>query len=287
MSALASWLDARAHGGRWLLRIEDLDAPRAVPGSAASILRTLDRLGLAHDGPVEWQSARGQGYEQALDRLRERGLAYACGCSRRELSVAAPGIDGPVYPGTCRTGPPRGRPERAWRVCVEGTEIAVDDAIQGRIAQRLDRDVGDFVVRRADGPWAYQLAVVVDDAAQGVTHVVRGADLLDSTPRQCHLQRLLGLAQPRYAHVPVAVDLHGRKLSKQGLAPGIDRESAIRWMRAALEFLGQPPPPATVTRVDALLEHARARWDLRRVPARREQPAPVFVLQASAPPPPA
>jgi len=280
VSALASWLDARAHRGRWRIRIEDLDTARAVPGSAQAILATLDRLGLAHDGPVEWQSERTTGYARALEGLQRRGMVYACGCSRGALAGAPAGIDGPVYPGTCRHGLPPGRAPRAWRVRVDDTPILVEDAIQGPIMQRLDRDVGDFVVRRADGPWAYQLAVVVDDAAQGITDVVRGADLLDSTPRQCHLQALLGVPRPRYAHVPVAVDAQGRKLSKQGLAPAIDRESALRWLRAALDFLGQSPPTASVGRADALLAHAIARWDPRRIPARRTQAAPAFVLQA-------
>jgi glutamyl-Q tRNA(Asp) synthetase len=282
VSALASWLDARAHRGRWLLRIEDLDAARAVPGAAQSILRTLEGLGLAHDGPVEWQRERTAGYADALDRLRQAGLAFACGCTRGDLAGAAAGIDGPVYPGTCRDGLPPGRAPRAWRVRVDDAMIVVEDAIQGRLVQKLDRDVGDFVVRRADGAWAYQLAVVVDDAAQGVTRVVRGADLLDSTPRQCHLQRLLGIARPGYAHVPVAVDAQGRKLSKQGLAPAIDRESALAWLRAALDFLGQPPPATGVGQVGELLAEAIARWDLRRIPACRTRPAPAFVLQASA-----
>ena len=280
VSALASWLDARAHRGRWLLRIEDLDTARCVPGAAPAIIGALERLGLVHDGTAEWQSARTAHYARALERLRLAGLAFPCGCSRSELAAAAPGVDGPVYPGTCREGLGEGRLARAWRVRVDAGDIVVDDAIQGPIRQRLGTDVGDFVVRRADGPWAYQLAVVVDDAAQGVTHVVRGADLLDSTPRQCYLQRLLGFESPRYAHVPVAVDRQGNKLSKQGLAPAVDPQSAVRWLCAALEFLGQPAPPASATDVRTLLDRAVARWDVRRIPARRTQPAPEFVLRS-------
>jgi len=262
VAALASWLDARAAGGRWLVRIEDLDRPRVQPGAADEILRTLERLGLCWDGEVIFQSRRGALYEQALARL---GDTYLCGCSRREIadsavSLAADGAQ--IYPGTCRAGLPVGRNARALRVRVAGT-ITLRDRVQGELSQDLAREVGDFVLRRADGQFAYQLAVVVDDAEQNVTDVVRGADLLDSTPRQIYLQRLLGLATPRYLHVPVAIDARGEKLSKNAGARPIGREDLQR----ALRFLGQPPSET--------LEEALRLWDPALIPAQR----------AAAPPP--
>jgi len=258
VAALASWLDARAAGGRWLVRIEDLDRPRVQPGAADEILRTLERLGLCWDGEVIFQSQRGTLYEQALSRLRD---TYLCGCSRREIadsamSLAADGAQ--IYPGTCRAGLSVGRSARALRIRVEGS-ITLRDRVQGELTQDLGREVGDFVLRRADGQFAYQLAVVVDDADQNVSDVVRGADLLDSTPRQIYLQRLLGLATPRYLHVPVATDARGDKLSKHAGARPIDREDLQR----ALRFLGQPP--------SATLDDAVRSWNPARVPARRAQ----------------
>src|SRR6185436_14668207 len=223
VAALASWLDARAAGSRWLVRIGDLDHPRVQHGAADQILRTLDRLGLYWDGEVIFQSRRIALYEQALARP---GDTYLCGCSRREIadsavSLAADGAQ--VYPGTCRAGLAPGKTARALRVRIAGT-ISFQDRVQGSLHQDLEREVGDFVLRRADGQFAYQLAVVVDDAAQGITDVVRGADLLESTPRQIYLQRLLGYATPRYLHVPVAIDARGDKLSKHTGARPIDRQ---------------------------------------------------------------
>jgi glutamyl-Q tRNA(Asp) synthetase len=235
-AALASWLDARAHGGTWLLRIEDVDGPRTMPGAAVAIMDTLRAFGLAWDGDVMVQSMRGAAYATALDRLTGAGHVYPCACTRREIADSAANLREHafgrelVYPGTCRAGLPAGRAARAWRVRVPEEEIAFDDAVAGRRVQSLAREVGDFVLKRADGLWAYQLAVVVDDAAQGVTHVVRGADLIDSTARQIHLCRLLGYAVPQYLHVPVVTNAAGEKLSKQTLAPALDaeaRESAL------------------------------------------------------------
>ena len=238
VAALASWLDARASGGRWLVRIEDLDAARSQPGAADEILRTLERLGLSWDGPVLYQSARVALYAEALRELEKH--TYWCGCSRREIADSSLGLaaDGAqVYPGTCRCGLPAGRSARALRIKVSGT-VAFTDRVQGAQAQLLERDVGDFVLRRADGPFAYQLAVVVDDARQGVSDVVRGADLLDSTARQIYLQQLLGYPTPRYLHIPAAVNRTGEKLSKQtGAAPIAGGREAVR---RALSFLGQP-----------------------------------------------
>ena len=261
VAALASWLDARAAGGRWLVRIEDLDRPRVQPGAADEILRTLERLGLYWDGEVVFQSRRTALYEQALSRLRE---TYLCGCSRREIADSAVSLatDGAqVYPGTCRAGLPAGKSARALRIRVAGT-VTLRDRVQGELTQDLEREVGDFVLRRADGQFAYQLAVVVDDAAQGISDVVRGADLLESTPRQIYLQRLLGLPEPRYLHVPVAVDASGDKLSKHTGARPIDE----RDLRRALRFLGQP--------ASATLAEAVSAWDPARVPAQRAQALP-------------
>lgn len=269
IAALGSFLDARAHGGEWLVRMEDLDAPREAPGAADDILRTLEALGLEWDGTVMRQSARTAAYRAALADLERLGAVYPCACTRREISDSAiAGIDGGlVYPGTCRAGLPSGRAARATRARVDDAEIEFDDGLQGRISQRLARDVGDFVLVRADGLFAYQLAVVVDDAAQGITDVVRGADLLDSTPRQIFLQRLLSLPTPRYLHLPVATNAQGEKLSKQTLAPPVDPSRPGAALARALEFLGQPvDADAARAGVRELLSNAVARWDRSRIP---------------------
>ena len=260
VAALASWLDARAARGRWYVRIEDLDAPRAQPGAAAQILRTLEAFGLEWDGEVLMQSARSERYAAALARLA--GHTYGCGCSRREIAdsslrLAADGAQ--IYPGTCRAGLPPGRPARAVRLKTGGATIEFVDRLQGRQRQDVEREVGDFVLLRADGQFAYQLAVVVDDAEQEISDVVRGADLLDSTARQICLQRLLGYRQPRYLHVPAAVNAAGEKLSKQTGAEPVAASGAM--LRKALAFLGQ-------AETDDLREAVRG-WDAARIPARR------------------
>ena len=254
VAALASWLDARAHEGRWLVRLEDVDGPRCVPGAEALILGQLAALGLTPDEPSWRQSARGEAYAAALQALLSRGEAYPCACTRREIESAlaaagmAPEPDAEsVYPGTCRHGL-RGRPARAMRLrtCDDaGRDIWVvwEDRHAGARRQNVTRDVGDFVLRRADGLWAYQLAVVVDDAAQGITDVVRGADLADNTPRQVLLQRRLGLPTPRYLHVPLVLGADGRKLSKQHGAAAVDTatpEAALQALRQAAAHLGLP-----------------------------------------------
>lgn len=251
VAALASYLEARAAKGKWLLRMEDLDAPREQPGAADEILRALERLGLEWDGPVLRQSTRLERYRAVLEDLRRRGFAYPCGCSRKELEDSALAIDGArIYPGTCRHGLAPGKSVRALRLRTHATPIAFLDRVQGEIEQRVEREVGDFVLQRADGIYAYQLAVVVDDLDQGVTDVVRGADLLDSTARQIHLQRILGAPQPRYAHVPVAVNAAGEKLSKQTGAAPLDLADPKRELARARGFLGQ----------------GGEGWDLARVP---------------------
>ncbi len=271
VAALAGWLDARAAGGEWLLRIDDLDTPRNRPGAVDAIRRTLERLGLAWDGEIRVQSREIGAYRAALDALIAAGHAYPCTCTRTEVAAASThaGIEGPAYPGTCRRGLPPGRGTRAWRVRVDDRTIAFDDRIRGRIEQHLESDIGDFVVHRADGIFAYQLAVVVDDAAQGITDVVRGADLLDSTHRQIWLQQLLGLPVPRYAHLPLALNAQRQKLSKQTFAAAIDlhhADAAVPWLRRALAFLGQALPPIDTGR-DGTLAFAIDHWSIARVPA--------------------
>ena len=250
VAALASWLDARAHGGRWLLRIEDVDTPRCVPGADQVILRQLTALGLVPDEPPVYQSQRGHLYQAALDSLVARDLAYPCACTRADIAQAnaSLGLVKPrhgelVYPGTCRpeNGGLRGRAPRAWRLRVpQGAAARWDwqDRRQGAQAQALDTTVGDFVVRRADGLWAYQLAVVVDDADQGITHIVRGEDLADNTPRQQWLQQCLGLPTPAYLHTPLVLDPHGEKLSKQHGATALQATDALTDIHGAGLVLG-------------------------------------------------
>jgi glutamyl-Q tRNA(Asp) synthetase len=262
VAALASWLDARAAKGRWHVRIEDLDRLREQEGAAEDILRTLERLGLYWDGPVIFQSRRAALYEQALQALRTH--TYWCGCSRREIADSSLGVaaDGAqIYPGTCRNGLHLGKTPRALRVKTAAEEIVFQDRVQGPQQQILDAAVGDFVLYRADGQFAYQLAVVVDDMAQSITDIVRGADLLDSTARQIHLQRLLGYPRPQYLHVPVAVNAGGEKLSKQTGAQPIDASRKEAVLAEALRFLGQPG-------TGDLAEAAR-NWNPARIPACR------------------
>ena len=268
VAALGSLLSARRRGGRWLLRIEDLDAPRNVPGATDAILRDLERLAMPWDGEVMHQSRRIDLYAAALDRLADGGWTFPCGCSRRDLA-------GGVYPGTCREGVPPGRSARSTRLRVRAGSIGFHDAVQGFTTQCVEKEVGDFVVSRADGIVAYHLAVVVDDAEQGVGEVVRGCDLLESTPRQILIQRALGLPTPEYAHLPVASDGSGRKLGKQHLARPIAAEPPGAVLVDALEFLGQGPPRELARAPAAeVIAWAIARWDPTRVPRRRRAPAP-------------
>ena len=221
VAALGSYLDARAQGGEWLLRIENIDAPRTVPGAEASILNTLEALGFTWDGPVVRQSERLDVYHGALVRLQAEGLVYPCACTRSEIAArtSEASVDGGLlYPGTCRAGLPAGVAARAWRLRVPDREFAFVDRVQGAHRQNLEREVGDFVLLRADGQYAYQLAVVVDDALQGVNAVVRGVDLLDSTARQIWLQQCLGVPTPTYAHLPVVVNASGPASPKSAKA---------------------------------------------------------------------
>lgn len=239
VAALASWLRARRQGGAWLVRIEDIDPPREVPGSAQSILAALEQLGLTADAPPLYQSRRGDAYAAALQRLRDGGHVFPCWCSRAELEAA-----GTLHRDGHCVAPTRDGRAPAWRLRVPDVDIAFEDALQGPQHENVREAVGDFVLQRADGLWSYQLACVVDDAFQGITEVVRGADLLDSTPRQILLQRLLGLPTPAYLHLPLAVDAAGRKLSKSTEAPAIDTRDPRATIARALRFLGQAVPDA-------------------------------------------
>ena len=267
VAAVASWLDARAAGGEWLVRIEDLDRPRNVPGAAEGILRSLERLGLAWDGEVAWQSERGAHYDAALERLRAMGLVYRCRCSRREVADSAlHGVEGAIYPGTCRELHLPPTVPGADRARAPEDAITFEDRVQGLVMQKVAREIGDFVLKRRDGLHAYQLAVVVDDAEQGVTDIVRGADLLWSTPRQIALQQWLGYPTPRYLHVPVAANARGEKLSKQTHAAAIDALSPQEALARALAFLGQPAQEPAAPQ--EMLRSAAAAWQPASIPAR-------------------
>lgn len=265
---MGSYLEARSRGGEWLLRVEDVDAPRCSPAAAGQILHALEACGFEWDGEPVWQSRRTQAYAAALEQLQSTGLVFPCACTRRELADSALAPDGAaIYPGTCRAGLAPGRDARSWRLRVGQARIGFDDAVQGRIESDLATEVGDFVLRRADGLFAYQLAMVVDDADAAITHVVRGADLLLSTARQIYLQQCLGVPTPAYAHLPVAVNAAGEKLSKQTLAMALDSARPLPALHAALDFLGQlPPADLTCGTVAELWAWAVANWRLERVP---------------------
>ena len=244
VAALASWLDARAHGGRWLVRMEDVDTPRCVPGADQTILRQLAACGLQPDEAPLYQSARSALYEAALQQLITQGRAYPCGCSRQDIAQALAGAGHPrerhgelVYPGTCRHGL-QGKTARAWRFATQAGALDWNDRHLGQQSQNVSTQVGDFVLRRADGLWAYQLAVVVDDAAQGVSHVVRGQDLADNSARQIQLQRALGLSTPQYLHTPLVLGANGEKLSKQNGAEALDLSEPLKALNAAARLLG-------------------------------------------------
>jgi glutamyl-Q tRNA(Asp) synthetase len=261
VAALASWLDARVHRGAYLVRIEDLDRPREAAGAAASILATLATFGLDSDEPVVFQHGREELYRAALRRLQESGHAYRCTCSRRAIEEAIRARTGwraGVYPGTCAASPPPSRSPHAWRVRTADAVISFDDRCAGRFVQHVGREVGDFVVRRTDGLWAYQLAVVVDDAEQRITDVVRGADLLDNTPRQIWLQRLLQVPTPRYLHVPVVKTPAGQKLSKQTGARALDASDVLGELERAWQHLGFQRIGARSR--DAFLRQAATLW---------------------------
>jgi glutamyl-Q tRNA(Asp) synthetase len=271
VAAVASYLEAKSRDGEWLVRMEDLDTPRTVPGAADEILRALESCGMQWDGAIVKQSTRADAYHAELHRLRALGLVYPCACSRREIADSAvSGIEGPVYPGACRNGLSPDKTARVWRITTRGAQIEFDDTLQGRVRQNIEIDIGDFVLLRADHIYAYQLAVVTDDAGQGITDVVRGADLLDSTPRQIYLQHLLQFPTPRYCHVPVAVNAAGEKLSKQTRAAAVDYAQPMTALLAAARFLGQQPPDALRNAgIKQFWDWAISNWRVDRVPRAR------------------
>ena len=269
LTAVASYADARSNGGKWLVRMEDLDPPREMAGAASHILHTLEAFGFEWDGEVAYQSRRYALYEETLCRLQTAGLVYPCHCSRKDWQAGARrGADGFVYNGRCRH--PGQRPalqgkQPAWRIRVPNRVIGFSDGIVGDYAQNLAGDIGDFVLLRADGYWAYQLAVVADDAEQGVTHIVRGQDLLVSTPRQIYLQQCLDVPTPRYAHLPLLTNAQGQKWSKQTLAPALDLNRREQLLRQVFRYLNLPEAPET-DRPAELLDWAVAHWDMDKVP---------------------
>lgn len=272
IAAVASYCEARAHHGKWLVRMEDLDKPREIKGAANDILQTLDAFGFEWDGEIVYQSQRSDIYANALESLKSKQLVYPCTCTRKEIADthSTVGIDGVIYPGTCLKQSIKENVPVAWRIKTNAAKISFNDAIQGNISQNLDTDVGDFILRRADGFFAYQLAVVADDAAQGVSHIVRGADLLDSTPRQIYLQQQLGYPTPQYAHVPVAANPRGEKLSKQTLAPALDKQQTASQLWQALSFLGQEPPLELQQHsLKAVWSWAQSNWSINKVPRQR------------------
>ncbi|EIJ43515.1 glutamyl-queuosine tRNA(Asp) synthetase [Beggiatoa alba B18LD] len=260
LTAVGSFLHARHHQGEWLVRIEDLDTPRNVQGASVAILDTLTQLGMSWDKEVWYQSQRVAHYETALEALTAQQLTYPCACPRRLTA-------GQIYSGYCCLHPPAPQSAQAIRLKVPAKNFSLTDEIQGFYSQNLAEQVGDFVLKRRDGIIAYQLAVVVDDAAQGITHVVRGADLLDNTPRQCYLQQLFAFPTPHYAHLPMIVDSQGLKLSKQNHAPAVNPQPAVPLILQALTLLGQSPPDFLKNSdLNHCWEWAIANWDSCKVP---------------------
>ncbi len=241
VAAVASYCDAKSRGGKWLLRIEDVDLTRKVAGASEDIIHTLERYGFVWDDDIAYQSQSTAFYEEALSRLREKDLAYPCTCSRKEIadSSTLQGIEGAIYPGTCLLHAIKPASPIAWRLKTTDSQIVFQDLVQGILQHHMGKEIGDFVIKRADGLFSYQLAVVVDDALQGVTHVVRGADLLNSTTRQIYLQQLLGYSTPVYAHIPLVLNADGQKLSKQTLAQALPNDNLNPILIAALDFLRQ------------------------------------------------
>lgn len=271
VAAVGSFLDARSRDGTWLVRIDDLDPPRTVPGAADAILRCLDAFGMYWDGTVVYQRTRNDAYHAALHQLLQSGHTYPCACSRKEISDAGlAGVEGTVYPGTCRKALTAGRGARALRVRTDAAVVEFDDGLQGHVRQALQAEIGDFVVYRADHVFAYHLACAVDDAEQGITDVVRGADLIASTPRQIHLQKLLGLPTPAYLHLPVAVNGAGEKLSKQSRAHAVEQSRPVATLDRVLRFLGHAPPAELADAgVAGLWQWAVKNWRHERLPRTR------------------
>ena len=263
IAAVGSYLEAKSHGGEWLVRIEDLDKPREVAAASYKILRSLEALGIEWDHEVIYQDQRKDIYENVLTMLNRRGLIYPCTCTRKEISSSSiAGISGQIYAGTCRNNVQNDDRIGAVRIKTNSNIIGFEDTLFGLINQNLQNETGDFVLRRSDKIYAYQLAVVVDDSEQGITNVVRGADLLDSTPRQIYLQKLLGYTTPTYMHLPVAVNSHGEKLSKQTKAAHLDVSNPVKQLIGAVNFLGQKPPTELVgENVMSFWKWAFINWD--------------------------
>jgi len=273
VAAVASFCEAKANQGRWLVRMEDLDKPREIKGAADTILHQLEAFGFEWDDTVVYQSQRSALYSDALDQLNRKQLIYPCTCTRKEIADSSTtfGIDGRIYPKTCLHHPIKPDTAMAWRIQTHNNVISFDDGIQQLIQQNIGLDVGDFILKRADGLFAYQLAVVVDDAAQGITHIVRGADLLDSTPRQIYLQLQLDFSTQKYAHVPVAANANNEKLSKQTLAKPIEVSTASELLYDALCFLGQQPP-ATIKNapLNTIWQWALEHWAMSAIPQTKQ-----------------
>ncbi|MEE8320995.1 MAG: tRNA glutamyl-Q(34) synthetase GluQRS [Gammaproteobacteria bacterium] len=260
VAALGSYLQARNRQGRWYVRMEDIDIPRIQPGAADAILHGLEALGLFWDGDIVFQSQREASYKEAISRLAENDMIYGCICTRKDVA-------GKRYPGTCRKYIPPGKKARSYRVLTNADEIQFHDGIQGRFKQNIEDEVGDFIIRRVEGSTAYHLAVVIDDAWQGVTEIVRGFDLLDSTPRQIYLQRLLDLPTPEYIHLPVAVNAQGRKISKQNHAEAVLIEHPVPVLHNALKFLGQEPvDELTEGNIEDVIQWGIDHWSLAKIP---------------------
>jgi glutamyl-Q tRNA(Asp) synthetase len=276
VAAVGSYLDAKHHGGEWLVRIDDLDLPRVVPGAADGILRCLERFRMQWDGAVAYQSEHSDAYRSAVEQLERGGRVFACGCSRKDIEEAAmAGLEGALYPGTCRNGLPPGRSPRSLRVRTDNVAVEFSDRLQGPVRQQLAAEVGDFILWRTDGIYSYHLACAVDDAEARITHVVRGADLIASTPRQIYLQRLLDLRTPEYLHLPIAVNDTGEKLSKQTQAPPVGASPPAQVLLRVLGFLGHAPPAGMAgSDLADLWTWARENWRRDRLPAKKVQPLP-------------
>lgn len=270
VAAVGSYLEARSRHGEWFVRIENLDPLREISAASGEILSMLDALGMEWDGEVVYQNQRHKLYKEALATLERQDLIYTCTCSRKEIADSTiMGIDGPIYPGTCRGRSLHKGRAGARRLRTDNKPVEFNDALQGRFRQRLESTIGDFVLQRADGVFAYQLAVVVDDAEQGVTHVVRGEDLLGSTPRQIYLQQLLGYAIPSYLHLPIVVNALGEKLSKQTGAAQIDASDPVLQLITAVRFLGQRPPAELINEdIASFWKWATENWKQEMIPRR-------------------
>ena len=266
VAAMGSYLDARKRQGKWLIRIEDIDPPREVAGASDSILRTLESLGFEWDESVLYQSTRLDAYGEAINELQKKSVLYPCFCSRSKIqALGVTGTEGIIYPGTCRTrlisSSSSGEKRHAIRLITHERPVIFTDEIRGTISQNIAREIGDFILRRADGLFAYQLAVVVDDAYQGITDVVRGADLLTSTPRQIYIQQLLDLPTPNYKHLPLAIDKNGQKLSKRLGSDPINMTNSVAVLISALSFLNQPLPPEHPANIAEFWRWAIAQWN--------------------------